>query len=615
MKKLSFLLALIVLTFSNSFAKKRDKRTPFDKVIYENQDAYIEHNGEWHKLISIENKPIEEYLNMAIEMEPTNWKKGFHRYLHYIMDEMQMKRGESVKVCFEEDGKISCRDFKLKKENRDLATEYHDKVIGKNRINRTHQTEIPELYKYLNVRTNTYKKTDEDWLSKEDAIHDLEHLEWQIDNNYSYSELRGFNYKLAIDAMIADLNLGIHKRDFALQLKLFMANFGDGHSSVSMSRNILTKEERRSKLPFVIIKHEGKYLAVNPETKSYYKENYPELTSINGVEINDLAKLARKLVAKTSSKFVERNITDYLHLSYFLTQILGKESHKQVEVGFRNDSKEIKETLNYDEYRYKALKRRYDFKQEILNNNIGYLAFNEHMYSANEFIDSLNLVMKNFKSTDGLIIDIRGNGGGSRAPLRAILPYLIKNPVVCNVARYRVNKAKDIHPDNGYFEKRYAYPENYSGYTKQEKEVIKDFKTNFTPSRLVSDEKFTDYNYMIVSPSTDDVGYYYDKPVIVLVDEGCFSASDIFAAGIKQGDRVKLLGNTTGGGSGFTASRRLPNSGIKVRMSRMFSYQPDGSMYDGQGVTPDFKFDYTLDDKMGKTDSQLEKAIELIQDL
>lgn len=117
---------------------------------------------------------------------------------------------------------------------------------------------------------------------------------------------------------------------------------------------------------------------------------------------------------------------------------------------------------------------------------------------------------------------------------------------------------------------------------------------------------------MVVSPTNEQGTYYYDKPVIVLVDEGCFSASDIFAAGIRQGDQVRLLGNTTGGGSGFSKSRRLPNSRIKVKLSRIFSYQPDGNLYDGHGVIPDIKVDYTLDDKLGKKDSQLERAKEIL---
>jgi len=229
-----------------------------------------------------------------------------------------------------------------------------------------------------------------------------------------------------------------------------------------------------------------------------------------------------------------------------------------------------------------------------------------------KFISSLHKAMTEFKGTHGLIIDIRGNGGGNRAPLKALLPYFIKTPKVTNVAKYRVNSDEDSNPKNGYLQARYAYPEDYEAYTKAERKSIKKFKISFIPTKEVASEKFTDYHYMVVSPTNEQETYYYDKPVIVLVDEACFSASDIFAAGIRQGDKVRLLGNTTGGGSGFSKNRRLPNSLIKVKLSRIFSYQPDGNLYDGHGVIPDIKVDYTLEDKLGKTDSQLKKAKEIL---
>jgi len=131
----------------------------------------------------------------------------------------------------------------------------------------------------------------------------------------------------------------------------------------------------------------------------------------------------------------------------------------------------------------------------------------------------------------------------------------------------------------------------------------------FKPSVKPGKNKFSEYHYMVVSPTDEYDIYYYDKPVIVLIDEDCFSASDIFAAGIRQGDNVKLLGNTSGGGSGFSKRIYLPNTELRVKLSRMFSYQPDGNLYDGHGVVPDIPKDYTFDDKLGLTDSQLERAI------
>ncbi|MFA8436320.1 MAG: S41 family peptidase [Marinifilaceae bacterium] len=606
-------LTLLTIAVNFTYAQKRDKRTPFAKVEYRNNHPYIQYRGEWVKLLGIEGKPVSDYLEMAQQMEPADWKFGFHRYLHYIMDEMKMERGKTVEVSFEQDGRTITRDFELKKENRDLATKFHDRKIGEYRVERKHSKRVPQKWKYLTTRLDGEEPTVKDWLSPEEATHDLEHLEWQIVNNYSYAELTGFDYKKGIDAIAADLKEGISKRDFALQLKLFMANFGDGHSRVSMGRYVIPKEERNKWLPFDIIKHGEKFYGKDISSNEFYSKEYKQVTAINGVSMQQLYKIAEQFVPKTTPKFVERNSVEYLFFIKFLLKLAGAEPSDSVTVTFSDGTKTRQEVVKLDRYKWNRPSNRYLFRKEVLDGNIGYLAMNEHMESADEFIDSLHHAMQDFRHTDGLIIDIRGNGGGSRAPLLALLPYLVQKPVIANVARYRVDREKDIHPKNGYLIQRYSWPENYAGYTPEERAAIAHCKQSFEPVRRVSDRKFSQYHYMVVSPTTDKGTYYYGKPVIVLVDSGCFSASDIFAAGIRQGDQVRLLGVTTGGGSGFSKSRRLPNSRIKVKLSRMFSYQPDGQLYDGHGVIPDIPMDYTLEDQMGATDSQLEKACSILR--
>ncbi|WP_120239845.1 S41 family peptidase [Marinifilum flexuosum] len=608
MKKLSFLIiALLMLAGVVVGREKKDKRTPFPKVEYRENLPYVEYQQDWVKLISIEGKPVGEYIEYAQDMEPSDWKFCFTRYLHYIMDDMKMERGKTVKVTFEQNGIIITKDFELKKENRDLATGYMEKLIGENRIQRKHSSVVPADLKYLQHRLDGYAPAQEDWIGAEEAIHDLEHLEWQIVNNYSYADLRHFDYKTALDVIRMDLRDGISKRDFALQLKMFMANFGDGHSRVSM-RYIFAEKSELLSFPFQVIKEEEGFVAVNVGEKTFYNKDYPQLLSVNGIPTEEFYDIAERFIPKTTSKFVERNALDYLSFSGLMLKLAGKEINKSVTLCFGNGEKQITEEVDLQKYNPQGAMERSHFKKEIMDGNLGYLAFQEHMDDEDEFIESLHKAMGEFKNTNGLIIDIRGNGGGSRAPLKALLPYFIKEPKVTNVARYRIDAEKDIHPKNGYLPARYAYPFNYEAYTKAERKAIKKVKRSFKPVRSVSDDKFTEYHYMVVSPTKEHGIYYYNKPVIVLVDEGCFSASDIFAAGIRQGDNVRLLGNTTGGGSGFSKSRRLPNSRIKVKMSRIYSYQPDGNMYDGHGVIPDIKKDYTLTDRFGLTDTQLSKA-------
>jgi C-terminal processing protease CtpA/Prc len=92
---------------------------------------------------------------------------------------------------------------------------------------------------------------------------------------------------------------------------------------------------------------------------------------------------------------------------------------------------------------------------------------------------------------------------------------------------------------------------------------------------------------MVFSKRDDDSRFDYQQPVVILMDEGCFSATDIFLGAFKNWPNVTLMGQPSGGGSARTQTFRLPNSGISVRCASMASFQPDGKLYDTNGIQPD----------------------------
>lgn len=602
---------MLLVLFGSSqivLAEGNKRGVAFVKVEFKNEYPCVEYKGELVKLVEIEGVGIDKFISFTKDFYPMDWKYAVVRYTHYILDGMKITAGEELDVKLLYKGKTVAASFAIKKENRDLATNYYLKQIGKNRIVRPHSKTYAK--NYLNTRIDGYKEIKGEWLKRDEVIADLEHMEWQIVNNYSYAQLRGFNYAKAIDIIIADIKDGISKRDFAIQLKMFMANFGDGHSRVSSS--YIMSDDEKLTLPFKIIKQNNVFYAINPKNNSFYNEDYPMIKAINGVSIERLFGLSKRFASKSTHKFVDDSSVNFLKYSYFLLKLAGEVNLDKASVELYSEKKSIVKDFTFSKYKNGRAMKRYFLKDSIMQDNVGYLALNLYMDGREKFATALRKSMQNVKYTDGLIIDIRGNGGGSRLPLNTILPFLITKPVVTNVARYRIDEDIDLKPTKGYLEMRYSYMENYSEFTKEEKDVIKEFKTYFTPSRIVQSNKFTDYHYMVVNPSKEKDAFYYDKPVVVLIDEGCFSASDIFAAGIRQGDNVILLGNTTGGGSGFSDNKLLPNSNIKVKFSSIISYQPNGNLYDGHGVEPDVKKDYTLEDKLGITDSQLELAKKLI---
>src|SRR5262249_12536165 len=72
----------------------------------------------------------------------------------------------------------------------------------------------------------------------------------------------------------------------------------------------------------------------------------------------------------------------------------------------------------------------------MLDGNVGYLRL-ASMSADPAFLDAIDAAMNGFRSARALIVDVRGNGGGTRDALRRLFPYLLEpgsKPQVVNVA-------------------------------------------------------------------------------------------------------------------------------------------------------------------------------------
>jgi C-terminal processing protease CtpA/Prc len=244
-----------------------------------------------------------------------------------------------------------------------------------------------------------------------------------------------------------------------------------------------------------------------------------------------------------------------------------------------------------------------------LEGNIGYLRLAE-MDGSPAFQARLRDQMTAFKGVRGLIIDVRQNGGGSREPLRTLFPYFMKaneKPYVANVARYRM-PAGTRKSAEGYLDNRFLYPISSREWSRGEKKLLEKFARSFKPE-WEPKGAFSDWHFMLLRPG----GTRFAKPVVILMDGGCFSATDIFLGAFKGRRNVTLMGTPSAGGSGRTQTTRLSNSRMKVRLSSMASFQPNGKLYDGNGIEPDVVVEPVPTDYIGKTDSVLDAAVKRLR--
>lgn len=96
---------------------------------------------------------------------------------------------------------------------------------------------------------------------------------------------------------------------------------------------------------------------------------------------------------------------------------------------------------------------------------------------------------------------------------------------------------------------------------------------------------------------------------VVLVDENSASTSEIVAAAIKDNKGGSLVGTTTYG-KGIIQGTVQFNDGSALKLTIQQYFSPKNNEIHGVGVEPDYKVKLS---KNAKTDTQLEKALELLK--
>lgn len=105
-----------------------------------------------------------------------------------------------------------------------------------------------------------------------------------------------------------------------------------------------------------------------------------------------------------------------------------------------------------------------------------------------------------------------------------------------------------------------------------------------------------------------------NKPLVVLINKGSASASEIMSGALKDNKRAVLVGERSFGKGLVQEINRLPNdSGVNITIQKYLT--PNGTDINKKGIEPDITVELTDDDIKNKDDKQLKKASEVLQDL
>jgi carboxyl-terminal processing protease len=134
----------------------------------------------------------------------------------------------------------------------------------------------------------------------------------------------------------------------------------------------------------------------------------------------------------------------------------------------------------------------------------------------------------------------------------------------------------------------------------------------FMPAgKIVVTEDYAGHEDNIVHRS---MGYnIFDKnlKVVILMDKGSASASEIFAGAMRQNTGAKLVGtNSFGKGSVQELIDISDDTSLKITVARWLG--PDGHQIPLTGIVPDYEVKITEEDVKAGKDPQLDKALEIL---
>ena len=199
-------------------------------------------------------------------------------------------------------------------------------------------------------------------------------------------------------------------------------------------------------------------------------------------------------------------------------------------------------------------------KYRILPENVGYLVCES--FAQNFSAAALNEILYFFRSCNGLILDVRGNGGGN------------------------LTSAEDLTS-------RFTNERIHVGY--------------FCHKNGPGHDDFSTPQAEYIDPSRE---IRWQKPCVVLTNRSCYSATNTFVRNMKQCPLVTVVGDQTGGGSGMPFNYDLPNGWI-VRMSACPSLDVNRQQIEF-GISPDITCSLDSTEASKGKDTMIEKAISVI---
>ncbi|MEM8616066.1 MAG: S41 family peptidase [Pseudomonadota bacterium] len=411
----------------------------------------------------------------------------------------------------------------------------------------------------------------EENLPVEDKLAGLSLLWSEAKYNFANFDLvPDLNWDAEYRAMIPRVMASESTYEYYRLLQEFVAKLKDGHANVYFP-NVSAFNRGRSNVPAINYYWIEERLILDyvagEEFEAAGITRGDEIIAVDGQPLKEYAdKEHRPYVSGSNKAYIDSRVYSWRLLKGPegpLDLTIKTKAGDIITVQSRRPDWDTWETLTEGREPYAP-----NFQWKMLPENIAYVELNSfgNAEASQGFADNFEEISK----ADGIIFDVRNNGGGSSNYGYDVLSRLTQEPFALSswkTMTYRPAFRAWGYPTDSY---------ESTGNTR--------------------------------APNSDQ---YYAGPVAVLSGTGTFSAAEDFLVAFDVMDRGPIIGQASGGSTGQPLGFYLPGGGTARVTTKRDTY-PDGSDFVGDGVQPDILAPPTVEAFIERQDLALEAAREYI---
>jgi len=474
------------------------------------------------------------------------------------------------------------------------------------------------------------------------------------DADYAYKKLKELHPDLywyisedQLDKKFETLKSRLQKplsgKEFYAQLAPVIASIKQGHTGIFPPNKKKTKDEKKAK-----VKKENPFKSIRLqriEHKLFIAKNFgkhstllkgSELISVENEKVENLLVSFQKLTTsdgynktfipqftgtyfgafyaytheKRDSILITLKNKDSIYYHYLYAGTKKKpDTKKSVKDSLKRKHSKKKKKIRKDwEYKYgydkytKEKTRDFKFFGPDSSHTISYIkirGFNKGGFKSfyKESFDKIDSAR-----SKNLIIDLRGNLGGSLTEIDELYSYLSEKEYIF-IKEAKMTRSRSF---------TYPFRHSKSWFTKVVTTLLYPaliIYQGIKVKKIKGKPNFQFRTSKLKKPKTNN----YKGKIYVLIDGTSFSASSILSAHLKATERATFVGEETGGAyngtvAGMFANIELPNSKMRMRIGLMNIKTPYSTEPDGYGIKPDAHIKTTRLDK----DEQLEWVLNTI---